>query len=402
MTLSRLALAAALTATPALSPQATAGDYVAQGQRNTEFEPAFPEQFRAPAVSADVELASETFAGPLEHPWGIAALPDGGYLVTERPGRLRHIASDGTLSAPIDGVPDVVAQRQGGLLDVAVGPDFATDRTVFLTYAKPVDGGSATAAARAVLSDDMTALEDLRDIFVQAPASSAPMHFGSRIVFDGAGHAIVTTGEHSTERYRVYAQDLDKTYGKTIRIGLDGSVPQDNPFAGRDDADPAIWSLGHRNIQAAALDGDGRLWTIEHGPRGGDELNRPEAGRNYGWPEVSYGENYDGSPIGTGEASAEGFEEPVYFWDPVIAPSGMAFYSGEMFPEWEGDILAGSLYPGGLVRLVLDGDRVKGEERLMRDAGRIRDVEVLGDGALLLLTDEPDGAVLRATRKGGA
>ncbi len=400
MHFSRLAIAASLAAAPACAQtDAGNGQYVVQGERNTDFEPAFEAQFRAPAMSSQFDLSSEALAGPLVHPWGVAALPGGGYLVTERPGRLRHVAEDGTLSEPISGVPEVLNQKQGGLLDVALSPEFEEDRTIFLTYSKPVDGGSATAAARAVLSEDMTSLGEVKDIFVQQPGASAPMHYGSRVVIDGE-NAFVTTGEHFTQQYRDYAQDLDKTFGKVIRIGIDGMIPQDNPFVGQDGAIDSIWSLGHRNIQAAALDDEGRLWTIEHGPKGGDELNRPEPGLNYGWPVVSYGAQYSGKPIGSGEASAEGFEEPVYFWDPVIAPSGMAFYDGEMFPEWQGDILVGSLYPGGLVRLSLDGDRVTGEERLLRDAGRIRDVEVLADGSILLITDEEAGEIMRITRAG--
>lgn len=397
---SRLALIASLAALPAYAQNdAGAGDYVVQGERNTDFEPAFDAQFRAPAVASEFELKTEALAGPLVHPWGIAALPSGGYVVTERPGRLRHVAEDGTISDPIEGVPEVLAEKQGGLLDIAIGPNFTEDRTVYMTYAKPLgDGLSATAAARAVLSDDMTALSDVQEIWVQEPGSTAPMHYGSRIDFDGNGHAFVTTGEHFTEKYRDYAQDRDKTYGKVIRIGLDGSVPDDNPFVGQDGAIGSIWSLGHRNIQSAAIDPEGRIWTIEHGPEGGDELNRPEAGLNYGWPVVSYGRNYDGSPVGSGDASAEGFEQPVYFWDPVIAPSGMAFYDGEMFPEWDGDILAGSLYPGGLVRLTMEDDRVTGEERLLRDLGRVRDVEVLADGSFLLITDEENGEIVHVTR----
>ena len=404
MTISRLALAIALASAPACAQDAAgAGYYVAQGERNTDFEPAFAEQFRAPAVSSPFEVESTSLAGPLVHPWGIAALPDGGYLVTERPGRLRHVSDDGTISDPLSGVPEVVAQEQGGLLDVALAPDFAESRTIFLTYAKPVgDGLSATAAARAVLSDDMTSLSEVQDVFVQEPGATAPMHFGSRAVPDGQGHVFITTGEHFTDQYREYAQDLDKTYGKMVRVNPDGTVPEDNPFTGQEGAIDSIWSLGHRNIQAAALDDQNRLWTIEHGPQGGDELNLTEAGLNYGWPVVSYGQNYDGTPVGSGEASAEEFEQPEYFWDPVIAPSGMAFYQGQMFSEWNGDILVGSLVPGGLVRLTLEGDRVAGEERLLRDAGRIRDVEVLDDGSILLLTDEQNGEILRLTRAEGS
>lgn len=400
MSISRLALAAALAGTPVYAQtDAGSGDYVVQGERNTSFEPAFPEQFRAPAAASEFQVEASSLAGPLVHPWGIAALPDGGYLVTERPGRLRHVAEDGTISEPISGVPEVASQRQGGLLDVALGPDFSESRTIYLTYSKPVgDGLFATAAARGVLSEDLASLSDVEDIFVQEPGATAPMHFGSRLVFDGEGHVFITTGEHFTEQYRQYAQDLDKTYGKVVRFDLDGSVPEDNPFVDQDGAIGSIWSLGHRNIQAAALDDRGRLWTIEHGPQGGDELNLTEAGLNYGWPVVSYGRNYDGSPVGSGDASAEGFEPPEYFWDPVIAPSGMAFYEGEMFSEWDGDVLVGSLTPGGLVRLAMDGERVVGEERLLRDLGRVRDVEVLADGSLLLITDEENGEILRVTR----
>jgi glucose/arabinose dehydrogenase len=398
MRLAALLLATAIAAPAGAQPTFT------YGERNTDFIPAFEAQTRAPIQASGYELSTEIIAGGLEHPWGIAALPDGGFLVTERPGRLRHVAPDGTLSEPIAGVPEVLAEDQGGLLDVALGPDFASDRSVYLTYAKPMgDGLSATAAARGTLSQDMSALEGVEDIFVQEPASPTPMHYGSRIVFDGQGHAFVTTGEHSSQAERVFAQDLDKTYGKIVRIALDGSVPEDNPFVGRDDALGSIWSYGHRNVQGAAIDGDGTLWTIEHGPRGGDELNRPEPGLNYGWPVISYGERYSGGPIGSGQAKMEGMQQPVYFWDPVIAPGGMDVHSGDAFAEWNGDFLIGSLYPGGIVRLEMDGEgRVSAEERLLRDAGRVRTVRVLDDGSFVYLTDTPDGEIVRVTPEGSS
>ena len=398
MTMSRLALLAVVAAAPACAQTGSGeGDYVSRGERNTSFEPAFPEQFRAPVVSSPFELDVSTVAGPLEHPWGIEALPGGGYLVTERPGRLRHVSADGTISDPISGVPEVLDEEQGGLLDVTLGPDFENDRTIYLTYAKPANGGSVTAAARAVLSDDMSSLSEVSDIFVQEPVSPTPMHYGSRIVIDG-DIAYVTTGEHFTMQERDYAQDLDKTYGKVVRVNVDGTVPQGNPFVGDENAVDSIWSLGHRNIQAAALDDQGQLWTIEHGPAGGDELNRTEPGKNYGWPVVSFGETYDGPPVGSGDARAEPFTQPVYFWDPVIAPSGMTFYDGEMFPEWDGDILVGSLVPGELVRLTLEGGRVSGEERFLTEAGRIRDVETLADGSVVVITDAEQGEILHLTR----
>ena len=369
------------------------------GERNTSFEPAFPEQFRAPLADSGVDLQMETLAGGLVHPWGIAVLPDdAGYLVTERSGNLRHIGADGSLGQPILGVPEVVAQRQGGLLDVAVGPTFAEDRVIYMTYAKPMPGGmNATAAARAVLSEDLTELSEVEDIFVQDPPSSVPMHFGSRIVFLPDGTAAVTTGEHSSDATRDLAQDVGTTYGKVVRVNLDGSTPEDNPDLGEEAID-TIWSYGHRNIQGAAVSPDGTLYTIEHGPAGGDEINMPEAGLNYGWPVVSYGERYDGGEIGSGQASMEGMEEPLYFWDPVIAPGGMMFHAGDSFADWNGDLLIGSLYPGGVVRISLGEDGlVQEEERLLRDVGRVRDVEVLEDGSFIILTDFENGSVIHVT-----
>ena len=398
-------LAIALAATTAATAACAQGDAsFTYGARNTDFLPAFENQTRAPLQPSDVELETRVVAGGLVHPWGVAALSEGGYLVTERAGRLRHVAEDGTLSDPIGGVPEVLAQDQGGLLDVALGPEFATDRMVYITYSKPMeDGLSATAAARGRLSDDMTALEEVEDIFVQDPPSPTPKHYGSRIVFDGEGHAFVTMGEHSSDAERGFSQDLDKTYGKVVRIALDGSVPDDNPFVGQEGAVVSIWSYGHRNVQAAVMAPDGTLWTVEHGPKGGDELNRTEAGVNYGWPIISYGKRYSGGPIGGGQAAMEGMEQPVYFWDPVIAPGGMDMHSGEALSGWNGDLLIGSLYPGGVVRLELGEDgRVVAEERLMRDAGRVRTVEVLGDGTFVILTDTEDGELIHVTPKAPA
>ncbi|MEM8539092.1 MAG: PQQ-dependent sugar dehydrogenase, partial [Pseudomonadota bacterium] len=284
------------------------------------------------------------------------------------------------------------AQGQGGLLDVAASPNFSQDRTIFWTYAKSVRGGLVTAAARATLNSDGS-LTDVADIFVQSDPARNGRHFGSRIIPMADGTVWITTGDRGAGDSGDLVQDVNSTHGKVIRVNADGSVPGSNPFVGRD-GDDQIWSVGHRNMQGAAIGPDGALWTIEHGPRGGDELNRPEAGLNYGWPVVSYGINYRGSDVGQGLARAAGFEEPVYYWDPVIAPGGMMFYDGDYAP-WQGDLLIGSLNPGGLVRLKLDEGRVVGEERLLRDAGRIRDVEVLPDGSVLVLRDAGD--VLRVT-----
>lgn len=368
------------------------------GERNSAFPPAFPEQTRAELVESGVTLQTSVIASDLVHPWGIATLPDAaGWLVTERAGRLRHIATDGTVSAPLSGVPQVVAERQGGLLDVALAADFAQTRVIYLTYAKPVGGLSATAAARAVLAPDMSGLTEVEEIFEQTPPSPTPMHFGSRVVPLPDGSVAVTTGEHSRPAERVLAQSLGATYGKVVRVLPDGTVPSDNPFVGTDGADDTIWSYGHRNIQGATVGPDGTLWTIEHGPRGGDELNRPEPGLNYGWPVISYGINYGGSAVGSGQAVRDGMEQPVYFWDPVIAPAGMNFHSGSMFGDWNGDLLIGSLNPGGVVRLSLENGLVVEEERMLMDFGRVRDVEIQPDGSFIILTDFPDGEMIRVT-----
>jgi aldose sugar dehydrogenase len=381
------------------------GEPVQQGAANVpEFPPAFEGQTRAPAVQSDVTLEVQTLTEGLSHPWGIAVLPDGATLVTEREGRLRVFRDGELVPDPVSGLPEVLAQKQGGLLDVAVGPGFAEDRLIYWTYAKPMgDGMSATAAARGRLSEDMAEVTQVEDIFVQEPPSPTPQHYGSRILFDAEGHAYVSTGEHFTEEERQYAQDLDKTYGKVVRIDPDGSVPEGNPFADREGALASIWTYGHRNIQGAAFHPEtGALWVAEHGPQGGDELNLIEPGANYGWPVISYGENYNGSPIGEGVSDREGMEQPRYYWDPVIAPGGMTFYDGDMIPQWQGNLLVSSLTPGALVRLELDGDTVTGEERLLTDQGRVRDVEVAPDGSILVITDRDDGALLQLVPEQGS
>lgn len=329
----------------------------------------------------------------LEHPWGLAFLPDGRLLVTERPGRLRLVDPNGRLSDPLTGVPAVQAKGQGGLLDVAVDPRFADNKLVYLSYAEPSDAGTAgTAVARGRLTAE--GLEQVEVIYRQQPKVKGANHFGSRLVFARDGTLFVTQGDRYD--YREQAQDLSSGLGKIVRIHPDGSVPRDNPFVGRDGSRPEIWSYGHRNIQAAALHPDtGQLWTVEHGARGGDELNHPEAGKNYGWPVITYGVDYTGLRIGEGTAKP-GMEQPVYYWDPVIAPSGMTFYTGELFPQWKGSILVGSLKPGLLVRLTIAGGQVSSEERYLGELGeRIRNVRQAPDGSLYLLTDSPDGQILR-------
>jgi glucose/arabinose dehydrogenase len=325
----------------------------------------------------------------LEHPWGLAFLPDGRMLVTERAGRLRLVSRGGELSQPLTGVPEVRAGGQGGLLDVALGPRFAQDRLVYLSLSEPGPGGAGTAVARGRLGE--RGLEDMRVIWRQEPKVGTSIHWGSRLVFRPDGTLFVTLGDRNS---REYVQDLATTIGKIVRINADGTVPRDNPFVGREGVRHEIWSYGHRNVQAAALDARGELWTVEHGARGGDELNHPQPGRNYGWPVISYGIEYWGGKIGEGTAKA-GMEQPVYYWDPVIAPSGATFYTGGAFPDWRGDLLVGSLTPGGLVRLRIAEGRVTEETRYSIDGDRVRDVRQGPDGMIYLLTDHAKGRIVR-------
>ncbi|MBE9608769.1 PQQ-dependent sugar dehydrogenase [Chitinilyticum piscinae] len=333
----------------------------------------------------------------LTHPWSLAFLPDGRMLVTERPGRLRLLGRDGLLQPePVAGTPAVIARGQGGLLDVALHPDFVRTGWVYLAYAGAEDRGSSTQVVRGKLTDDagVLRLTQLQQIYRQKPAGSSDVHYGARLVFDKQGGLHIAQGERG-EMQR--AQQLDDLAGKSIRLLDDGRYPPDNPFAGRKGAHPAIYSLGHRNMQGAALNPQtGEIWATEHGPQGGDELNILRAGRNYGWPVITYGANYgSGSKIGEGTTKA-GMEQPIHQWTPSIAPSGLAFYAGSAFPAWRGNLFAGALKYQMLVRLELDGDRVIHEERLLQNRyGRIRDVRTGPDGLIYLLTDEEDGALLR-------
>lgn len=343
------------------------------------------------------DISVDIIADGLARPWAIDFLPDKRMIVTERGGRMRIVSPDGKKSAAIKGVPGVDVGGQGGLLDVAVHPDFAQNRLIYWSFSEAGKGGNSTAVARGRLSADGKALDDVKVIFSQKPKVRSNLHFGSRLVFDGKGHLFVTLGERSAEKFRGQAQELDSHLGKVVRLMEDGSVPKDNPFVGKEDALPEIWSYGHRNPQAAAINpATGALWEIEHGPMGGDEINLPEPGKNYGWPVVSYGVNYDGTPVGSGKSEAPGMENPIYQWTPVIAPSGMAFYTGDSFPQWKGNLFVGGLRAEALVRLELDGAKVTHEERLLKELGmRIRDVAQGPDGALYVVTDASDGQILR-------
>ena len=355
----------------------------------------------AAAMSATVQAAEvrvERVATGLQNPWGLAFIGEGRMLVTERPGRMRVVQVDGQLSAPLAGLPAVDAVGQGGLLDVITDRDFARNRTVYFCYAEPAgqgQKGNSTALAAARLSDDATRLEQVKVLFSQRPKFSSGAHFGCRMVDAGDGTLFLTLGDRFSRM--ADAQTLDNHHGKIVRIGKDGSVPKDNPLTQRAGALPEIWSFGHRNLQGAALGPDGKLWTLEHGPQGGDELNRPEKGKNYGWPVITYGENYGGGAIGKGLTSQPGLEQPIHYWTPSIAPSGMAFVTSTRYgPDWVGTLLVGSLKFGYLAHLTLKGLQVVREERLLTDLKqRVRDVRQGPDGFIYLLTDERQGELLR-------
>jgi aldose sugar dehydrogenase len=372
---------------------ASACDPVDMGEPNApDQQPTFPEQARACEEKLGVAFDVTVVARGLSHPWAVEPLPGGDLLVTERPGRMRIITAAGSVGEPLRGLPEVDARRQGGLLDVALSPDFVRDRTVYWSYAEPRQGGNGTSVARGVLSQDRRALEGVRVIFRALPTFDGTMHYGSRLAFGPDGKLYVTLGERSDRAIRPQAQHRDSHMGKIVRINPDGSVPDDNPFVGDADALSEIWTLGHRNIQSAAFDGAGRFWAVEHGPRGGDELNLIEKGENYGWPLVTFGVEYSGQEVQTAETTRTGYVDPVYYWDPVIAPSGMEVYSGDAFPEWRGSFFIGGLVTKSVVRLTVEGNRVRGEERLLADRGqRVRDVREGPDGALYVVTDESNG-----------
>ena len=378
------------------APARAGGSLETRAANGAGQRPAFAGQTRAPGVRTEAALEHTVVASGLVEPWGLALLPDGRWLVTERPGRMRIISAQGAASEPIAGLPAVDARGQGGLLDVAVGPTFAQDRLVYWSYAEPREGGNATSVARGRLSDDGGRVETVQVIFRALPTYNGGAHFGSSLAFDRAGHLFITLGDRSDAPMRPQAQDLGSHMGKTIRINADGSVPSDNPFVGREGARPEIWSLGHRNVQGVAVTPNGDVWTVEHGTRGGDELNLDRAGVNYGWPVIAYGIEYRGGPINEGITTREGMEQPVYYWDPVLAPGGLAVYDGTMFPGWRGNLLVAGLKEKHIARLVLDGNRVVGEERLLTDLGeRIRDIAVGPGGAVWAINDVANGKLVR-------
>lgn len=372
---------------------------VKTGSKEASFyEPAFSGQTRTCAVITKTPLVGTVIAKGLTQPWSLEPLPDGQWIVSEKPGTMRLVSVDGKLGQPIAGIPAVDGNGQGGLLDIALSPDFKKDRTVYWSFSEPRQGGNGTSVAHGVLSVDGTKMEQVSVIFHAQPTYNSRLHFGSRLAFGPDGMLYVTTGERADLQTRPLAQQLNNDFGKVLRIKPDGSPAPDNPFVGKPNALPEVYTYGHRNVQASAFDGAGRLWTIEHGPRGGDELNLIQPGKNYGWPINSYGIEYTGFRIENSVTQSSGLEQPVYYWDPVIAPSGAQFYSGDEVPEWQGNLFIGALRQARLVRLVLKNDRVVGEEHLLVERGqRIRDVKQGNDGALYVVND--DGELLRIGKK---
>jgi glucose/arabinose dehydrogenase len=392
----------------ALAPLAFAASAVAadcptletRGPEGKGQRPTFEGQTRACAVKSAVAFDVTVVASGLAHPWAVEPLPDGSLLVTERPGRMRIVSATGKVGEPLANLPPVVARGQGGLLDVALSPKFESDRTIYWAYSEPREGGNATSVARGVLSADSKSLEQVRVIFRALPAYDGTHHFGSRLAFGPDGMLYVTTGDRSDRVMRPHAQRMDGHMGKTLRITPDGAPAPGNPFIGQAGAKPEIWTLGHRNIQSAAFDSQGRYWIVEHGARGGDELNLVERGRNYGWPLQTFGIEYSGAAIEGSQTDRAGMERPIYYWDPVIAPAGAQFHSGTGFPAWKDSLFIGALREKRLVRLVIEGNRVTGEEHLLADRNRrVRDVREGRDGSLYLVTDESNAEVWRLSPK---
>jgi aldose sugar dehydrogenase len=368
--------------------------------------PAFAGQTRAPEQKLSVAFDVVTVTEGLTTPWGLTFLPDGKMLVTERPGRLRVVSADGKqLSEPVAGLPMVDTRGQGGLLDVALDPAFQKNQLIYWSYAEPGDGVNNTAVARGRFVDGAAPkVENVQVIFHQAPSLNSQLHFGGRLIFGRDGTLFITLGDRSITEGRMQAQRMDGLLGKIVRLNADGSIPKDNPFVGKAGVRPEIWSFGHRNVQSAVLNpATGELWEVEHGTRGGDEVNVSRKGKDYGWPTIAYGIEYQGGTITGGIQQQAAMEQPVYYWDPNIAPSGMLFYTGRLFPAWQNSLFIGGMGSTNLVRLSVKGDRVVGEERLLQDLQpqreRIRDVRQGPDGAIYLLTDNPKGRILKLVPK---
>jgi len=399
VTLAMLAFAAPALAQAPVDPRPA---------NNPAQQPAAAGQTDAPEQKLNVAFDVVTVVEGLQNPWSVAFLPGGKMLITERPGRLRVASADGKLSAPVTGLPAVAARGQGGLLDVVLDPAFAKNNLIYWSYAEPREANNEnnTAVARGKFVDDATAprVDDVQVIYHQTPSFASSLHFGSRLIFGRDGTLFVTQGDRSDIPGRMQAQKMDSGIGKIVRINTDGSIPKDNPFVGKEGVRPEIWSIGHRNIQSAVLHpSTGELWEVEHGTRGGDELNIARKGKDYGWPTIAYGIEYRGGQITGGIQQQAGMEQPIYYWDPIIGPSGMTFYNGSLFPQWKGSLFVGGHGTRDLVRLTVNGEKITGEERLLKDLQpkpeAVRDVRTGPDGALYVLTDGAAGRLLKLVPK---
>jgi len=367
----------------------TDGQSVETKPANTTYTPAFNGQTRVNAVKTNTAYSGTVIASSLSSPWGIAAMPDGRLLITEKTGTMRIATSTGTLSSQITGIPSVNSNGQGGLLGLCIDPQFSTNRMVYWVFAENVTGGTQTAVAKGRLADNDRTLENVTVIYRANPAYNATLHYGGRILFDGTGNLMVSTGERSDLTTRPQAQSVNSALGKIVRITTGGQAANGNPNFSQAGALPELYSIGHRNPQGLAIHPiSGELWQSEHGPRGGDELNRIKAGANYGWPTITYGIEYGGARIGSGIQQQTGLEQPAYYWDPVISPSGMTFYKGNRIPEWQNNLFIGALSGTHIARLVMQENRVVGEERLLTGENqRFRDITQGTDNALYAITD---------------
>lgn len=373
---------------------------VETAQPNSNYKPAFAGQTRIKGVKTTTPFEANVLTKDLQHPWGIRQLPDGRFLITEREGTMRIATTTGALSQPITGIPKVNSSGQGGLLGLAIDSQFNSNRMVYWVFSDATPEGNLTAVAKGALSADEKSIEGATVIYRATPAHNSALHYGGRILIDKTGNLIVSTGERSDLETRPLAQDLNAALGKVLRITKDGQPAPGNPFSGRAGARPEIYSYGHRNVQSLAFHPvTGDLWEAEFGPRGGDELNQIEPGKNYGWPLITYGLEYSGEKVGPGRTQQEGLEQPVYYWDPVLSPSGMTFYSGSQIPEWKNNLFIGGLSSNHIARLVIQDNKVVGEERLLAsEKQRFRDITEGKDGALYAITD--DGRLYQIKKKG--